>query len=328
MSFTQIVGHEKQIQALRASLANDRLHHAYLFVGPEGIGKKTIAVAVAKAIHCGNQRDDFCNRCANCARIEGGNHADVRFIEPLAGKKEISIQQVREIEKNLNFRSFSGGRKIVIVDPATLMNLPAQNALLKTLEEPPGDSLLILIGANAGSLLPTLRSRCLRLGFGPLPPEAVSDFLTRVKGMNKEQADFGAALAMGSIGAAVEIDGEVLREHRRAWVGRLSSVKPGDYRAALEAAEALAADRDEPLKFLRWAESWYRDLLVCAVTQESRHVINRDLMSRLEDESAHGNLEHMLSCFGQTAKAAAQIRRNLNRRMVIEDFLFSVAGRH
>ena len=102
-------------------------------------------------------------------------------------KKEISIQQIRELEKELNFRSFSGKKKIAIVDPATLMNLSAQNALLKTLEEPPRDSLLILIAVNGGALLPTLRSRCLRISFGPLARDLISDFLVSRKGLAVER---------------------------------------------------------------------------------------------------------------------------------------------
>src|SRR5262245_12389860 len=139
MGFAQIVGHSKQLETLRLALAHGRLHHAYLFVGAAGLGKKTIGLSLAKAIHCSGASGDFCGECADCARIQDGNHPDVRLIEPLAGKKEISIQQIRELEKELNLRSFSGNKKIVILDPATLMNLSAQNALLKTLEEPPPD---------------------------------------------------------------------------------------------------------------------------------------------------------------------------------------------
>ncbi|HEU4340729.1 MAG TPA: DNA polymerase III subunit delta' [Candidatus Binatia bacterium] len=326
MSFSQIIGHEKQLQALRASVASGRLHHAYLFVGPEGVGKKTIALGLAKAIHCAQKTGDFCGCCIDCARIQDGNHPDVRVIEPQAGKKEISIQQVREIEKNLNLRSFSGGTKIAIVDPATLMNLPGQNALLKTLEEPPPNCLLILVAGNSGALLPTLRSRCLRLSFGPLRREVLADFLTARKAVNKEEADFLAALAMGSIGAAVKMDNEELRENRRAWIDWLASLRPGDYRAALGAADALASHRDEPLKFIEWAESWYRDLLIYTVTRDSRDLVNRDLMARLEDESARGTLEHMLFCIGETTQAGARIQRNLNRRMVLEELLFKIAA--
>ena len=174
MSFAEVIGHQKQLANLHSALTGERLHHAYLFLGPEGVGKRTIAVAYAKALHCLQQVNDFCDQCANCARISDGNHPDVRVLEPLAEKKEISIQQIRELERDLNFRSFTGKRKIAIIDPATLMNSSAQNALLKTLEEPPQESLIILIAANAGALLPTLRSRCLRLSFAPLPGPAIN----------------------------------------------------------------------------------------------------------------------------------------------------------
>jgi DNA polymerase-3 subunit delta' len=326
MPFSQIIGHSKQLQTLRLSIENKRLHHAYLFTGPQGVGKRTIALCLAKAIHCGEMNGDFCGQCVSCARIEDGNHPDVRVIEPLVGKKEISIQQIRETEKNLRFRSFSGRRKVAVWDPATLMNLPAQNALLKTLEEPPQDSLLILIAPNAGGLLPTLRSRCLCLAFGPLQPDLLSSFLVSRRGMKQEDAEVVAAISMGSLGVAVQIDSAELQERRRIWIERLSSLKPGDYRAALDAAEALADDREECLKFLAWAESWYRDLLVHAVTRESRDVINLDFIPRIERESAHGKLEHRLSSMIHTAKAAARIQRNLNRRMVLEDLLFNIVA--
>ena len=118
--FIDIIGQQKQLTILRSALANGRMHHAYLFLGPDGVGKHLVAVAVAKAIHCGELKNDFCGGCVNCRRIADGNHPDVRVIEPLAGKKEISIQQIRELERELNYRSFTGERKIAIIDPATL----------------------------------------------------------------------------------------------------------------------------------------------------------------------------------------------------------------
>ena len=181
----------------------------------------------------------------------------MRIIEPLAGKKEISIQQIREFERELNYRSFTGKRKIMIVDPATLMNLASQNALLKTLEEPPQDSLIILIAPSAGGLLPTVRSRCLRISFAPLARSDVVQYLRTQQGMSGDEVEFLAALSMGSIGAAMGLDKDVLIEKRRVWAGILGALKAGDYQAAVVAAEALAGNRDEALKFLAWAESWY-----------------------------------------------------------------------
>src|SRR5258706_14450082 len=133
MSFADIIGQQKQLTVLRSALANQRLHHAYLFLGPDGIGKHSVAVALAKAVHCVEANGDFCGGCVNCARIADGNHPDVRLIEPLAGKKEISIQQVPELGGGLNYRSLTRKAKGAIIDPAATLNLSSQNALLETL---------------------------------------------------------------------------------------------------------------------------------------------------------------------------------------------------
>ncbi|HEX9455117.1 MAG TPA: DNA polymerase III subunit delta' [Candidatus Binatia bacterium] len=326
MSFADIIGQQKQLTILRSALANQRLHHAYLFLGPDGIGKHSVAVALAKAVHCVEANGDFCGGCVNCARIADGNHPDVRLIEPLAGKKEISIQQVRELERDLNYRSFTGKRKVAIIDPATLLNLSSQNALLKTLEEPPQDSLMILIAANGGALLPTLRSRCLRLSFAPLTRQQVAGFLQSQHEIASADAEFIAALSMGSIGAALALDHDEMVERRRIWIGMLGALKPGDYQGAMAAAEALASDRDETLKFLKWAESWYRDLLVQSVAQDSNDLVNLDMHTEIAQQAADGDVEKNLRVISQTGRAAAGVQRNLNRRMVLEKFFFGVVG--
>ncbi len=326
MGFSEIIGQQKPLEILQSALGNGRLHHAYLFVGPEGVGKRTVALALAKALHCDEAAHDFCGRCAACARIQSSNHADVRVVETLAGKKEISIQQVREIERELNFRSFSGKRKIAIIDPAPSMNLSAQNALLKTLEEPPQDALLILIATNAGGLLPTLRSRCLRLPFSPLSRDAVAGFLTTNKGIDQEEARFLAAISMGSVGAALKLDQEEFVERRQSWAEMLSSLTAGDYRAASQAAETLASNKEESAKFLQWAETWYRDLLIHAVNENSEETINVDMVAEIRSQSAKAQVERLLSTFAQTAQAAGRIQRNLNRRMVLESLFFNVVG--
>jgi DNA polymerase-3 subunit delta' len=326
MGFSDIIGQQKQLTILRSALANGRLHHAYLFLGPEGVGKHLAAVALAKALHCSEVKDDFCGSCVNCRRIDDGNHPDVRVIEPLSGKKEISIQQIRELERELNYRSFTGKRKIAIIDPATLLNLSSQNALLKTLEEPPQDCLIVLIAPNEGGLLPTLRSRCLRLSFAPLMRNEIAGFLQSHHGMNGADAEFIAALGMGSIGAALALDKDDLIERRKIWTGMLSSLKTRDYHGASAAAEALAVNREEALNFLKWAESWFRDLLICSVANDSNDLVNLDMRRQIEQQSSLQGLDSVLSTIAQTAVAAARIQRNLNRRMVLENFLFGVVG--
>jgi DNA polymerase III subunit delta' len=323
MGFEQIVGHPKQLETLRLALVHGRLHHAYLFVGAAGVGKKTIGLGLAKAVHCSVATSDFCGECADCTRIQAGNHPDVRFIEPLAGKKEISIQQIRELEKELNLRSFSGNQKVVILDPATLMNLPAQNALLKTLEEPPRDSLLILIAPNLGGLLPTLRSRCLRVSFAPLTRDQVAAFLVAQKQIPLEEAELLAAMSMGSLEVVAAVDAQELLTRRHRWVDLLLRVASGDYRIAAETAEALAGNKEESLRFLDWAESWYRDLLIYTVTQNREEVVNADMLSQIQQVSVAVELEGLLARLAEAKEALAAIHRNLNRRMVLEALLMN-----
>jgi DNA polymerase-3 subunit delta' len=323
MGFKQIVGHPKQLETLRLALAHERLHHAYLFVGATGVGKKTIGLSLAKAIHCSVAIGDFCGECVDCARIQDGNHPDVRVIEPLAGKKEISIQQIRELEKELNLRSFSGNKKIVILDPATLMNLPSQNALLKTLEEPPKDSLLVLIAPNLGGLLPTLRSRCLRVSFAPLTRDQVAAFLVSQRRVPVEEAELLAAMSMGSLEIVAAVDPQELLAKRHRWLDLLLRVASGNYRTAAETAEALAGNKEESLRFLNWAESWYRDLLVYTLTQSRQEVVNVDMLPQIQQLSAVVELEHLLARLAEAKESLGAIHRNLNRRMVLEALLLN-----
>lgn len=323
MPFSDIVGHRRQVENLRRALAKGRLHHAYLFLGPEGIGKRTVAVSLAMAIHCLEKTHDFCGSCTNCLRIRNGNHPDVRMVVPAPGKKEISIQQIRELESELNLRAFSGKKKLAIVDPASLMNLAAQNALLKTLEEPPGDSLLILISPSIGGLLPTVLSRCLRVTFGPLPIDEMTEYLTQKNNMQREEARLLSALTMGSLGRALTAE-FTPAEKRRAWIEKIASLERSDVRGWLSLAEELASDPEECIKFLDWVECWYRDVLIYTVTGSGREITNLDMLEEIK-KAARLSLEGLLSLLSQAARTKARLRHNINRRMALESFLQSVA---
>ncbi|MBI1994132.1 MAG: DNA polymerase III subunit delta' [Deltaproteobacteria bacterium] len=326
MPFSDIVGHRKQLESLARGLENDRLHHAYLFLGPEGIGKRTVALSLAMAIQCREKDSDFCGRCDGCVRVQNGNHPDVRVVEPLPEKKEITIRQVRELERELNYRAFTGGKKIAVVDPASLMNYAAQNALLKTLEEPPKDSLLILVSTSVGGLLATLVSRCLRLSFAPLPVQEVASFLETRKGWSRDKAELLAAMSMGSLGRAAAPEMEEMIQRRAAWAERMSSLTPADSAGWMALAEEIAGEREESLKFLDWAEGWYRDILICLVTGSSRGLSNPDLEQSIRRQADRNSRERVLFLLSRIGATAASIRRNVNRRMALEDFLMRAAG--
>ena len=321
---SDILGHAAQVAMLSRALEQGRLHHAYVFIGPEGVGKRALAYGLGKAIHCGEAAHDYCGGCASCVKIDNRNHPDVRLIEPLPGKKEISIEQVRTLEKELNYRAFSGKKKIGIIDPATLMNLPAQNALLKTLEEPPADSVLILIAASAGGLLPTLLSRCLRLSFAPLPSAEVARYLVEQKGLSSEQAALVAAVSLGSLGRALSPEMAELAAQRAEWIDQIAAMRETAGWAAL--AEELAKERADAIRFLEWLAEWYRDVVIYRVTGNVEMIGNSDLAGKLSAEAAKTTVDDALRLRAAALETAARIRRNVNRRMALENVFTEIAG--
>jgi len=154
MPFSEIIGHEHNIKVLLRSIERGRLHHAHIFSGPEGVGKRLTAVSLAKALNCREMVADFCGHCVSCKKIDDGNHPDVKIVVP--DGQFIKIDQIRDLQHDLQFRPFEGKKRVFIIDSADKMGLPAANSLLKTLEEPPRDSILILVTANLHSLLPAL----------------------------------------------------------------------------------------------------------------------------------------------------------------------------
>ena len=234
MPFSEIIGQDRAVDALRAALRRGGLHHAYLFAGPEGVGKGTVARLLAQAANCERDDGDACGACPPCRKIARGVHPDVLVVErerdmaragrwePKGGRtpsRDIVVDQVRElVDRRLSLRRFEGRRRFVLLDPADAMNPQAQNAILKTLEEPPPDTTLVLVSSSADGLLPTVRSRCLRLPFAPLPDALLEERLVAA-GRSPEAARLAATLAGGSLGKALALDEEAMGERRAAVAG-------------------------------------------------------------------------------------------------------------
>jgi DNA polymerase-3 subunit delta' len=326
MPFDEIIGHERQVENLRRALEADRLPHAYIFLGAEGIGKKTVAYALSMSLFCAERRFDSCGHCPNCKRIREGNHPDVRLVEPLEEKKEISIKQIRELERELAFRSFYGRRKVAIIDPADLLNYHSQNCLLKTLEEPPGEAILILIARQIRGLLPTVLSRCLRLWFSPPPVEKVAQALVRMKGMPEDRAGLVAALTRGSMGDALNDDVQELLSSRQEWLERLSALSSADYGAVFALAEELAADKEKTLLWIRWLEGWCWDVLRNQAA-EPASVCNVDMIANVRKEAMLYDVGDTLFVLAQLQALGPALQRNYNRRLMLERFLIALAHR-
>ena len=328
MPFAEIIGHQKQLEVLGRSLEGNRLHHAYLFLGPDGVGKRTVALSLADVIHCSFGDHDSCGRCETCLSIRDGNHPDVRVIKPEPGKREITIRQMRDLQRQLEFRSFSGKKKIAIIDPAHLMNIPAQNSLLKTLEDPPGDALLILISNNTASLLSTVLSRCLRLYFSFISVEETAGFLEGRKGIAPEKAKLLAALTGGSLGEALNCDEDELLDQRKRWIERFSSLSQGNHRGVMALAEEMAADRELSLQVVQWVEGWYRDILIHQMTGPEGEIRNTDMGEKIHEAASTHPFNHTLSVLSLIGRVKGELQRNYNRRLILENFLIKLVDRN
>ena len=321
LRFQDIVGHQGQIELLRRAVHRQRLHHAYLFVGPEGTGKRTVATALAAAVQCPEGAGDACGECSSCRCIDNRNHPDVHWLEQRKGKRDITIEQVRELQRELVLHCFSGMKKIAIIDPLTLMNLHAQNALLKTLEEPPGESLLILVAESTGGVLPTVLSRCLRLRFSPLTVEQAAAVVARRKDVPEDRALLLAALGYGSLGKALAGEGTEMLEERQECFRRLAGLSSDDMRGISALAEEMGSDREKALRFLEWVKGWLRDIMVLQVTGAPSAIYNRDLLEPLRSAAAERRVQQSTDALAEIDRVTRAIHRNYNRRMVLEGFI-------
>jgi DNA polymerase III subunit delta' len=276
MPFRAITGHRPLLELLAGAAARGTLPPSLIFAGPEGVGKRLTAMALAQALNCerpieyggrtedgGQAGRDACGECAACKRIARGVHADFLVIEP-GDSGNIKLDQVREAIDRSAYRPFEGRRRLVIVDEADALIPEAQNALLKTLEEPPPGSVFVLITNRPDVLLPTVRSRCQRLRFGPLTPGDVADVLIRDHGVAPAEAHAAAAAADGSVGRALAGSADDAHEARDAAARLLQAAASSrDPRRRLDGAKALVGsggDRDDLTRRLLALSSLIRDL--------------------------------------------------------------------
>ncbi|MCQ9207834.1 MAG: DNA polymerase III subunit delta', partial [Omnitrophica bacterium] len=211
MAFKDIKGQEKAVEFFRNSVSKDRLAHAYLFSGPQGLGKTLLAQNLAKFLNCENPVKkessliDCCDRCSSCRKIEGSNHPDVHWLETTGRSAKISIDQIRLMQKEISLKAYEGRFKVFIIQDAQRITEEAANCLLKTLEEPPDSSLVILTCTNISGLLPTIISRCQIIKFFPLDYDTIKEILISDYALDQRYVHFLSAASEGRIGRALSL---------------------------------------------------------------------------------------------------------------------------
>ena len=274
-TFEEIRGNTPLVEQLRRSAASGRSSHAYLFLGGAGAGKRLIANTFAKALQCEGEKRP-CDSCKSCHAFNHGNHPDVIYFQPLKNGKTYTIEDVREqLLETVDLKPFQYEKKIYIIEKADTLNIQSQNALLKTLEEPPAHAVFLLLAERAEAFLPTILSRVVVMKIRPLSAETIADYLMQA-GHLAEESHILSAYAQGRIGQALElVEDEGFREMRQDILGKLEvlpSMSEGD--AYLLARELEGYKND--LRFLDIMELWYRDLLTAKSLREEGYLIQRD----------------------------------------------------
>ncbi|HZE20480.1 MAG TPA: DNA polymerase III subunit delta', partial [Desulfobaccales bacterium] len=289
--FRDILGQDRVVDHLKTAIRRGRLSHAYLFLGPDGVGKESTARALAAALNCTALREDgdACGSCPSCRRLEAGTHPDfvVITLTPEALKKQqpqIKIGQIRDFRRLTDYPPLGDGWRLALIKPANAMNEEASNALLKTLEEPPPRHLLVLTAQAEADLLPTIASRTHKLAFAPLPSALIIRELEKRGPLPRSQAALVAALSGGSLGRALVLDPEELVRQRDRVLADLDQLHQGSAGAVLEWAQRLSKNRADLENFLLLAQLWYRDLLLCHFQAPAGLLAHQDLLSVLEQE--------------------------------------------
>ncbi|MDH3454062.1 MAG: DNA polymerase III subunit delta' [Desulfuromonadales bacterium] len=322
MTFDQILGHERQKEILRRALANGRLAHAYLFSGPDGIGKRLMALALARAVVCLEQRG--CGHCQACRKIDHQNHPDLHMLEP--DGNSIKIEQIRTFQRELNFKPLEAPRKICLIEQAEAMTVGAANALLKTLEEPRGDTLLILLSAQPNRLLETIRSRCQPLPFTRHPNSRIQAELEKQLGIESTESHVLAALSEGSFKKAFGKDRELYLEQRRELLKTLTGLSSGSILPILDFAEQLAADKTILPDILEIFQAFYRDVLMTLQGRGDEELVNLDLKDKVRRVSGRETAATILAKLDALIEVRRQLDRNVNRQLAMEVLLLRLVA--
>lgn len=332
MTLRDIIGHRRLTTLIARAIERESLPPTLLFAGPSGVGKWAVARATAQAVNCidqvksgGDLAIDACGKCRSCDRIARGVHVDVFLLEP-DDRASIKIDSVRAVLSETTFKPFEGRRRVVLIRDADTLESQAQNALLKSLEEPPPGTMFILTTAVPGVLLPTVRSRCMRLRFGRLTAAEVAAALTRDHEYSDVEAREAAPLADGSLGQALALIDNDLSMFRELAMGLLrNSASRADSQSRVQAASPLHTgtskkerSREDVATILRLMASMLRDLEAINAGADRAVLANPLLSGDLENLAGAYSGDRARAAFGAVDRALMALERNAGMKVVTE----------
>lgn len=325
--YMELIGQEKAKRMLNRSLESHKVPHAYLFRGPEGVGKQLFARGVAEVVNCRQGAvAGACGVCVSCKKYQSGNHPDFTVVSPEKGT--IKISQVRELCKALAYPPYESALRVVLLEDVHLMRQEAANALLKTLEEPPEQNLLILTADTSQEVLPTILSRCQVVPFCALTNDETSSILLEHDSeLERDEARLLARFSEGSPGKATVLKQAGLIEVMNKLVVILSeptNKQDSNIGAVLKIAEEMANLKEDLLPFFGLLRMWYRDLLLLEGGNPELVEENRVLHDVFEKRPSYWSSGQLFAKLQAVDKATSELGRNCNRALVCEVLVFSL----
>ena len=324
-AFENIRGNDGAKEYFSRAIASGQLSHSYIFEGPYGVGKNTFAIELAKKIMCEASGEKPCNECESCHMINAKTHPDLIVIE-----KDTNVTKVDNIRDNLiremEIKPYRSQHKIVIVKAADTVNVQGQNAMLKTIEEPPSYGIIILVCENMASLLPTIKSRCITVRFNPLTKVEIDGYLQE-RGISGSRRDVISKLSSGSIGIVKDIlEDEQYMEIRDQAISLLEQIEKANLIDIYDLVKEITEEKESLEQILQFWLLWYRDIAVYKATKSTDlyyidyHKQLLDMSSKLTYNKVSKNIEHV-------KKAILDIKQNIYSTFVIENLLLQMKER-
>ena len=325
----EILGNERIKEHFITAVHHKKISHAYIMEGDKGSGKKMLAEAFSKILQCEGRETtglvESCGKCESCIQMEYHDHPDVIWVSH-EKPNVISVGEIREqIVNTVEIMPYKGPYKIYIVDEAEKMNAAAQNAILKTIEEPPEYGIVILMTSNISALLPTIQSRCLTMEFRPLSTAVVESYVKEHCQVPDYQARASAAFAQGNLGKAMRYaKSEDFIERKDHIISLLRHVEQMDLSEMLAVIKDLGTRKDEVRDYIDLMVLWYRDVLLFKATKDINQLLFQDEASYISREASHRSYEKIEEILQAFEKAKVRLRANVNFDITMELMLLTL----
>lgn len=315
MGFNEIKGQERATRVLKQAITRNHIAQTYLFHGPDGVGKKRTALCFAMALNCRTSQDDPCGLCISCRKIGQGIHPDITVVKP--DKGEIKIGVIRDIIAGMAFRPLEAKKRMVIIDEAEKFNLSASNAFLKTLEEPPVETVIVLISSSPDTLPQTVLSRCHKIAFGSIPAPLIADILMQEKEHTRTLAESIASLADGSIGKALSLSSAEVQQVREEIVRGITEVCD-DRGALFDLAERFSKNEEGFYDALYWLYTFFRDVLMLKNGGDPMLLINKDLYHQVLMIQERITIDKLVEIEDFIRSVYKGQERNMNKHLALD----------